>query len=54
MRRNNNFENIFTPEVLAELDASADDAREGKTYSQAQVNELLAENRAAWLEKHEG
>ena len=47
-----NYDSAFTPEVLAALDTAAADARAGKSYARNQLDEFLAGNRTAWLEKH--
>jgi hypothetical protein len=44
-----NHDHIFTPKVIAELDAAAEEARNGKSFSGKQVDDYLAENKAAWL-----
>ena len=43
------YDHVFTPEVLAALDLAAAEARAGKSYTRKQVDEFLVENRTAWL-----
>jgi len=53
MRKPSNLDPIFAPEVIAELDAAAADARAGNSFTVEEVDEFLAENRAAWLAKRQ-
>ena len=46
------IQKVFTPELLAEIDTAAAEARAGQTYTRKQVDEFLAENKAAWLANH--
>lgn len=46
------YNHLFTPEVIAQLDAAAADVRAGKSFTGKEVDEFLAENRKEWLEKH--
>lgn len=43
---------LFTPERLAQMDTAAVEARAGQSYTREQVDEFLADNRAAWLANH--
>jgi hypothetical protein len=47
------YQHLFTPEVIAELDAIASkiDAG-GKLYTEDEVRASLAANREAWLKNH--
>jgi len=47
--RQENYDHIFTPEVLVELDAAAAEAKNGMTYSRQQVDSYLAERKSEWL-----
>ena len=48
-----NFDHIFTPERLAELQQiSADIAAGGKTYSMKEVKEHFEKKRKKWLKDH--
>jgi hypothetical protein len=46
------IQKLFTPELLAEIDAAAAEARAGQSYTRKQVDEFLAESKAAWLADH--
>ena len=48
-----NFDHVFTPKVLIALDAAAANAETTPGFTRTQVEEYLAENRTAWLEKRE-
>jgi hypothetical protein len=48
-----NYDHVFTPEVIAELDQiSAEIAAGARTYALSELNDHLAANREAWLAKH--
>jgi hypothetical protein len=48
-----NFDHLFTPERIAELDRiSAEISAGGKTYSIEEVNKYLDDRRKAWLASH--
>jgi hypothetical protein len=48
-----NFDRLFTPEVIAQLDKiSADIRAGGKTYSTDEVREHFENKRKAWLANH--
>jgi len=48
-----NFDDRFTPEVLAHLDEiSADIKAGGKTYSMEEVDQHLEKKRQEWLRNH--
>lgn len=48
-----NFDHLFTPERLAELDKiSAEIKAGGKTYTVAEVREHFERKRKAWLANH--
>ena len=47
------FDYVFTPERLAELDKAAASAESHPGYSRAEVDELLAQNKQAWLKKNQ-
>ena len=44
-----NYDHIFTPEVLASLDEASAEVRTGKGLTVAQVREDLAKMRTQWL-----
>jgi hypothetical protein len=46
------YDHAFTPQVLAALDTAAAEARAGESYTRKEVDEFLANNRAAWLANH--
>ena len=46
-----NLDHLFTPRVLAAIDKGAEEAREGKSLTMAQVEEQLLAKRKAWLEE---
>ena len=49
------YSSLFTPEVIAELDAiAAEIDAGGKLYTDAEVDAILAANREAWIKKHGG
>ena len=48
-----NFDHIFTPEVLAELDAASAQAKAGHTFNVKEARAELARRRAEWLEKNQ-
>ena len=48
-----NFDHVFTPKVLSDLDAAAANVETTLGFTRTQVDEYLAENRTAWLEKRE-
>jgi len=47
-----NHDHLFTPEIIAELDAAAAEVRTGKGLTGEQVDKHLAENKAKWLANH--
>jgi hypothetical protein len=48
-----NYDHLFTPEVIAELDSiSAEIKAGGKTYSMEEVREHFVQKRQAWLANH--
>lgn len=50
-----NFDDRFTPEVLAHLDKISDEIKAGgKTYTMEEVNEHLEMKRQEWLRNHAG
>lgn len=44
-----NFDDRFTPEVIAHLDAIADDALAGNTIAGEELDQHLAKVRTAWM-----
>jgi hypothetical protein len=42
----------FTPEVVAQLDRISDDMKSGKSVSMEEVDKHLADVREAWLKDH--
>ena len=49
-----NFDHIFTPEVIAELDQIINEMKAGgKVYTREEVDAHLAELREAWIRDHE-
>lgn len=50
-----NYDHLFTPEVVADLRGIIADIRAGaKTYTMDEVDEHFAEKRQAWLAEHPG
>jgi PHD/YefM family antitoxin component YafN of YafNO toxin-antitoxin module len=49
-----NFDDRFTPEVLAHLDRIADDVAAGNSVSPESVDKHLAEARESWLKNRAG
>jgi hypothetical protein len=50
-----NFDHLFTPEVIADLDRiSAQIKAGGKTYTMQEVDEHLEKKRQEWLRDHAG
>ena len=47
-----NYDRLFTPAVLAAIDKSARDIKDGKGMTSSQVDEYLASKRAEWLKNH--
>ena len=48
-----NYDHIFTPELLTKLDAASAEAKAGgKTYSMDEVRTHFVEKREAWLANH--
>lgn len=49
----NNYDYIFTPEVIAELRKISSEIRDGgKTYTMDEVDEHFAQKRKAWQANH--
>ncbi len=50
-----NFDHLFTPEVIADLDKISDEIKAGgKTYTMQEVDEHLEKKRQEWLRNHAG
>jgi hypothetical protein len=47
-----NYDHIFTPQLIAKLDAARAEARTGKNQTMEQVKENLKIRRQAWLVNH--
>jgi len=47
-----NYDHIFTPELITKLDAARAEARTGNNLTMEQVKDKLKEKRDAWLAKH--
>jgi len=48
-----NYDHLFTPEVIAELDAiSAEVKAGGKTYTSEEVSEHFADKHRKWVADH--
>jgi hypothetical protein len=47
-----NFDHLFTPEVIADLDKISADMQAGKSVSMEEVKKHLADVRQAWLKDH--
>jgi hypothetical protein len=47
-----NFDHLFTPEVIADLDKISADMQAGKSVSMEEVNKHMADVRQAWLKDH--
>jgi hypothetical protein len=46
------FDDRFTPEVVAQLDRISDDMKAAKSFSMEEVDKHLADVREAWLKDH--
>ncbi|HEY3781088.1 MAG TPA: hypothetical protein VGL56_08410 [Fimbriimonadaceae bacterium] len=46
------FDYLFTPAILTEIDKSAQEAKDGKSFPIEQVKERRATKRKAWEENH--
>jgi len=50
-----NFDHLFTPEVIADLDKISDTIKAGgKTYTMDEVDQHLEQKRQEWLRNHVG
>jgi hypothetical protein len=50
-----NFDHLFTPEVIADLDKISQEIKAGgKTYTMEEVDEHFEKKRQEWLRKHAG
>ena len=49
-----NFDHLFTPQVIARLDQISADMKAGKSFSTEEVNKHLADVRETWLKDHAG
>lgn len=50
-----NFDHLFTPEVIADLDKISDQIKAGgKTYTMHEVDEHFEKKRQEWLRNHAG
>jgi len=47
-----NFDHLFTPEVIAKIDAASAEADAGKLFTLDEVNERLDALRDEWLASH--
>jgi hypothetical protein len=47
-----NYDDRFTPEVVAQLDRISDDMKVGKTVSTEELDKHLSDVREAWLKNH--
>jgi hypothetical protein len=47
-----NYDHLFTPEVLAAIDKGAQEARDGKGMTRDEVDAYLMAKRTEWLENH--
>jgi len=46
------FDDRFTPEVVADIDRISEDMKAGKSVSMEEVDQHLADVREAWLKDH--
>ncbi len=47
-----NFDHLFTPEVVARLDKISNEMKAGKSVSTEEVDKHLADVRETWLKDH--